>query len=67
MIMRRTERVIVSVVFFSSLGLLSLLFVAAYQQDKDKMAFIDACETMGGVAVVGNYGTKACFKSEVLK
>lgn len=63
----RTERVVWTVIFFSSIGLLTLLFVAAYQNDKDKMAFIDACETMGGVAVVGNYGTKACFNSEVLK
>ena len=67
MTMRRTEKVIVSVVFFASLGLLALLFAAAYHNDKSNMAFIDACETMGGVAVVGNYGTKACFKSEVLK
>ena len=65
--MGRTERVILSVLFFSSIGLLALLLIASYQNDKDKMAFIDACETMGGVAVVGHYGTKACFKSEVLK
>jgi hypothetical protein len=65
--MRRTERVIVGVAFFAIPGLLALLFIASYQNDKAKMAFIDACETMGGVAVVGHYGTKACFKSEVLK
>lgn len=64
---RRTERVVWAVIFFSSIGLLTLLFVAAYQQDKRNSAFIYACETMGGVALVGEYGTKACLKSEVLK
>lgn len=28
-------------------------------------AFISACETMGGQAIVGNYGTKSCLKADV--
>lgn len=54
--------------FFSFLTIVGIFGVmGAYSADKDRLGFIDACETMGGVAVVGNYGTKACFKSEVLK
>jgi hypothetical protein len=41
--------------------------LSAYTKDKEKHAFIELCETMGGVAIVGNYGTKACLKSETLK
>lgn len=54
--------------FFSTATVVMVLgLMASYSADKEKIAFVDACETMGGVAVVGNYGTKACFKSEVLK
>lgn len=55
-------------IFFTFMcGVFALGLVGAYHVDKDRIAFIDACETMGGVAIVGNYGTRACFKSEVLK
>lgn len=42
--------------------------VGAYHVDKERQAFIEVCETMGGVPLIGDYGTtKACLKSEALK
>lgn len=65
--MRRTERVVWGVVFVAIGGLTVLFSIASFQLDKNNQAFIYACETMGGVPVIGTYGTKACFKSDVLK
>ncbi len=53
--------------FFLGVTFFALLFVSAYNKDKERLAFIELCETMGGVAIIGNYGTKTCLKSETLK
>ena len=44
----------------SSFGLLWYLEYSEYQND---MAYVEVCETMGGVAVLGNRGTNQCFIS----
>ena len=54
-------------VIFCSFVFAGFVTFGAYNKDKERLAFIDACQTMGGVAIVGNYGTKACLKSETLK
>jgi hypothetical protein len=52
--------VLAVVVFF-------LLIVTAVTTDGKRIAFVEACETMGGVAIIGLFDTQACIKSEVLK
>lgn len=42
------------------------LFVLEYKADEQKLAFSNACATMGGVALIGRNGTKVCFKQDVV-
>lgn len=43
------------------------LIVSAFIADGKRNGFVDACETMGGVPLIGRYNTQACLNPEVLK
>lgn len=48
------------VIFWSIIG------VAKYHIYDNRTAYIEACETMGGQAVIGKMFTKICVKNEYL-
>jgi hypothetical protein len=43
------------------------LLVAAINKSIERQSFVEACETMGGVPLIGRHSTRVCFKPEVLK
>ncbi len=43
------------------------LLVAAINKDMERQSFVEACETMGGVPLIGRHSTKVCLSNEVVK
>lgn len=54
----KVTTIVLAAISISLFGLLFYMENAEYQNDK---AFIEMCETMGGVAVLGKRGTNQCF------
>jgi hypothetical protein len=42
------------------------LLSAVINKSIERQSFIEACETMGGVPLIGRHSTRVCFKPEVL-
>ena len=43
-----------------------VLFYLENKEYQDNKAYIEMCEIMGGVAVIGRYGTNQCFNQAAL-